>query len=119
MILAVWLKNEHSLEYHMKIHTGERKFKCSECENSFIQQHHLKEHTRRHHSSAKYLLEHKCIPCDKSYKDKGAFQYHMEAMHSNNQLKCPNCDKIFGTRQNLREHERRQHSWVRILHCKI
>ena len=86
---------------HSVMHTGERVFKCDECQKSFKLLSHLKMHIYRFHAGERHYP---CDTCGKKYASVTDLKCHL-VVHSSERLHaCSICSKGFFSAKELRTH---------------
>ena len=137
--------NKEYLHQHKKIHTGERKVKCKQCEKVFSGTEALGKHVKAIHDKIK---DHICNYCGKSFSQRVALAGHIKRIHEGemhvsckicsekfsslkflykhydqahsgyHNTKCPECDKEFEKRSVLKKHIQAVHKKVEKLSCE-
>ena len=83
----------HLKNHVMKVHTGERPFKCTECEKAFVRKINLNYHMKKVHTGER---PYKCVTCNKSYILEGQLKYHnMKVHNAERPYKCFECNEAF------------------------
>lgn len=96
---------QQNLKQHLLIHSGERKYKCQECDKAFTQISNLNTHMKVHDpNDARYRL--KCQQCETTFTDPRSLKRH-EAKHTGERkYECNICSKRFLYSHNLLNHVR-------------
>ena len=97
----------------MKIHNGDRKFKCKICDKRFVQKNGMIVHMRSHTNERPY----KCDICGKGFHQKGNLDHHVNRHMGNFRFKCDICGLQFVQKTALQRHQAR--SCVEEIHTMI
>ncbi|XP_050563499.1 zinc finger protein 83 isoform X1 [Spodoptera frugiperda] len=101
-------KKQCFLKYHMHKHTGERPYKCPECDKTFQTSGSLCIHRSTHNPKTV-----KCHLCARRFTLKSALSKHMKYAHLGHRpYKCTICDKGFVHLCDLKQHNKYVHDKV-------
>ncbi|XP_034126306.1 zinc finger protein 525-like isoform X2 [Drosophila guanche] len=104
---------KNSLQYHIRMHSGDRPYKCSFCLKSFPQKFRLDSHTRTHTGDRPYH----CSECPKSFILKAELKVHIYSHTGGQPYKCSYCSKCFSQAGTLAVHTYRTHTGERAYKC--
>ncbi|XP_062502964.1 zinc finger protein 883-like isoform X1 [Corticium candelabrum] len=91
-----------NLKIHMLLHTGEKRYECSECGKKFTQSGGLKVHMRLHTGERPY----ECSECGKKFAQSCSLQVHMRMHTGERPYECSVCGKKFARPSGLQVHLR-------------
>ncbi|CAH1778288.1 unnamed protein product [Owenia fusiformis] len=90
------------LDRHYFVHTTDRPFKCGTCDKSFKYKEHYNEHVVLHGTGYKGYT---CFVCGDISQDYRCFKNHVyTTKHTENDMKCTECEKELKTVQDIIEH---------------
>ncbi|XP_023717890.1 oocyte zinc finger protein XlCOF20 isoform X1 [Cryptotermes secundus] len=94
-------KSVQRLSLHMRMHTGDRPYQCSQCGQRFTQLGSLKKHQTLHSEEKPYH----CNACGKCFRCKSDLSLHSK-LHTGRCFDCSYCSKSFLTQKAIDNHVR-------------
>lgn len=95
------------LREHLRRHTGEKPFHCTQCPQKFTTKRNLKEHTKNQHSNPNRV---QCSQCPKTFSTQQNKASHERAAHTDSSFTCSVCGAVYKYKNKLTAHFKSKHS---------
>ena len=112
-LCGVKISRQRDLKIHMRIHSGEKPYLCSECGEEFRQAAGLVAHNIRKHSGQRPYV---CDQCGSSFPLVGSLNQHMRIHNDVKRYTCDQCGKSFLRSSDLKGHIAR-HLGIKKFSC--
>ncbi|XP_033748128.1 zinc finger protein Xfin-like [Pecten maximus] len=108
-------KRVFNLDAHMRIHSGDKPFRCCLCDKDFAQREALKIHYRSHTGEKPFI----CNTCGKGFATRGLQQDHVRSHRGDKPYQCDACDARFSWRCALSRHKQLHSTGPKPHACSI
>ena len=111
-------KKDHDTHVKNKHGSREKTFKCDQCPKKYPENHVLKDHLRRIHSTS---YDYPCEQCDKKFKVSRVLQRHIHEVHrpTIDVFYCTVCSKGLSSKLKLKSHNKSHLEKVKCEKCPV
>ena len=100
-------KGPYNLKVHFRTHTGSKPYMCMWCGARFARKGGLMVHVEVSHLNIK---KYKCDICGLDVVSRAVLTNHMRSHTGEKPFRCPDCNRAFSLKGNLRRHVKTVHA---------
>jgi len=102
-----YFNRKYKLQMHTQEHTGPKKYKCTQCNNTYNDSSNLTTHRKLKHDPNHEDIE--CVKCGETFTYQRNLRYHMNTHENIKPFKCTICAESFTSPSFLSKHKKKMH----------
>ncbi|XP_075158564.1 uncharacterized protein LOC142231804 [Haematobia irritans] len=112
-------RSDHLQKHIQSIH-AEKNYKCDQCDAAYGRKDHLQRHieTRHNKNPSVPKPQYACDMCEKKFTTKTYLARH-RLLHTHRLYACKHCTATFTEKEQMKEHQKKEHSQPRNFLCSI